>query len=53
MKIDLPSRFDLFYANIASLDLHIDDLKIILSRINFKFDSIGISEHKIRKHITA
>ena len=49
MKIDLPSSFGLFHANIASLNLHIDDLKLILSRLNFKFDIIGISEHKIRK----
>ena len=30
MKIDLPSSFGLFHANIASLNLHIDDLKLIL-----------------------
>ena len=50
MKIDLPSSFGLFYANIASLNLHIDDLKLILSKLNFKFDIIGISGHKIRKY---
>ena len=51
MKIDLPSSFGLFHANIASLNLHIDDLKLILTRLNFKFDIIGISEHKIPKDI--
>ena len=49
MKIDLPSSFGLFHANIASLNKHIDDLKLILSKLNYKFDVIGISEHKIRK----
>ena len=50
LKIDLPSSFGLFHANIASLNLHIADLKLILSKLNFKFDIIGISEHKIRKY---
>ena len=48
-KIDLPSSFGLFHANIASLNKHIDDLKLIMSKLDFKFDVIGISEHKIRK----
>ena len=48
-KVDLPSSFGLFHANIASLNLHIDDLRLILSRLNYKFDVIGISEHKIKK----
>ena len=52
LKIDLPSSFGLFHANIASLNLHIDDLKLILSRLNYKFDVIGISEHKICKDTT-
>ena len=50
-KIDLPSSFGLFHANIASLNKHIGDLKHILSLLNYKFDIIGISEHKIRKDI--
>ena len=29
MKIDLPSGFGLRHTNIASLNLHIDDLKLI------------------------
>ena len=46
LKIDLPSSFGLFRANITN----IDDRKLILSKLNFKFDIIGISEHKIRKY---
>ena len=34
LKIDLPSSFGLLHANIASLNLHIDDLKLILSKLN-------------------
>ena len=50
-KIDIPSSFGLFHANIASLNLHIDDLKHTLSLLNYKFDITGISEHKIRKDL--
>ena len=49
LKLDLPSSFDLFHVNIASLNKHIDDLKCIISSLNYKFDIIGISEHKILK----
>ena len=45
----MPSSFGLFHVNIASLNKHIDDLKLILSLLNYKFDIIGISEHKIFK----
>ena len=48
LKTDIPSSFGLFHVNIASLNLHIDDLKQILTLLNYKFDIIGISEHKIR-----
>ena len=48
LKLDLPSSFGLFHVNIASLK-HIGDLKLILSQLKFKFDVIGISEHKIFK----
>ena len=49
LKFDVPSSFGLFHANVASLNKHIDDLRHILSRLKYKFDVIGISEHKIRK----
>ena len=48
-KIDKKSSFGLFHANIASLNLHIDDLRDLLGRLDFTFDVIGISEHKIKK----
>ena len=49
LKLDLPSSFGLFHVNIASLNKHIDDLKFILTQLNFSFDIIGIFEHKILK----
>ena len=49
LKIDLPSSFGLFHVNIASLDKHFDDLEFILTQLKYKFDVIGISEHKIFK----
>ena len=49
LKPDLPSSFGLFHINIASLNKHIDDLKFISSRLNFNFNIIGVSEHKILK----
>ena len=48
LDVDSQSAFGLFHVNIASLNKHIDDLKYILSKVNFNFDVIGISEHKIR-----
>ena len=48
MKPDRSSSLGLMHVNIASLDAHIDDLRTALGRINFSFDIIGISEHKIR-----
>ena len=52
LKVDLPSSFGMFHANIASLNKHIDDLKFILTKLNYNFDIIGISEHKIQKGIS-
>ena len=49
LKHDLSSSFGLFHVNIASLNKHIDDLKLILSSLNYNFDIIGITEHKILK----
>ena len=48
-KIDKNSSLGLFHVNIASLNVHIDDLRDELSRLNFNFDMIGISEHRIKK----
>ena len=49
LDFDTNSKFSLFHTNIASLNLHIDDLKSVLSRIKLPFNVIAISEHKIHK----
>ena len=43
--------FSLFHLNIASLELHIDDLKSVLSILDFDFDVIGISESRIKTEV--
>ena len=40
--------FSSFHLNIASLQAHIDELKVALKVLNFSFDVIGISESKIK-----
>ena len=44
-KIDKPSSFGLLHINIASLNKHIDDLKLILSMLTHEIDVIGISQN--------
>ena len=46
-----PTNFSLCHLNIASLDHHIDDLRLTLTRLKHKFNIIGISEHKIKTKI--
>ena len=49
IKPDPSSTFGIMHTNLASLNLHFDDLKLILSLLKFKFDIIAITEHKILK----
>ena len=49
IKYDKESSFSLLHVNIASLNLHVDDLRTVLSRLKPEIDIIGITEHKIRK----
>ena len=46
-KPDKTSSFGLLNLNIASINKHIDDLRLILSLLEYNWDVIGISEHKI------
>ena len=39
----------MLHVNIASLNLHVDDLRTVLSRLEPNIDIIGITEHKIKK----
>ena len=43
--------FSMFHINIASLSLHLDDLKMLLSTLNHPFDVIAVSETKIKEGI--
>ena len=52
IRFDEKSKFGLMHVNIASLNLHIDDLRSVLSRLKLDFDVIGISEHKIKRGCT-
>ena len=49
LQPDYHSSFGMFHVNMASLNKHIDDLRLIISLLEYKFDIIGISEHKITK----
>ena len=48
-KFNESNDFSVCHINISSLDKHIDELRLTISRIKHKFDIIGISEHKIPK----
>ena len=50
VKPDKSSSLGIMHVNIASLDAHIDDLRMALGRLKFSFDVIGICEHKIRNN---
>ena len=42
------SNFSLFHLNIASLSLHLDGLKTLLSNLEHDFNIIGINETKFQ-----
>ena len=48
-KSDL--NFSVLHLNIASLQFHFEELKILLQLLNYSFDIIAISESKIQKGI--
>ena len=37
----------MFHMNIGSLQLHINELRTLLKKVNFPFDVIGISETRL------
>lgn len=50
-KFHPDKTFSILHLNIHSVELHIEDLRIILSMLNFKFDFICLSESKVLKDI--
>ena len=47
-NLNSSTNFNIAHLNIASLDLHIDELRLTISRLKHKFNVLGISEHKIK-----
>ena len=47
-KFNSDKTFSILHHNIHSIELHIEQLRIILEMLNFKFDFICLSESKIQ-----
>ena len=45
--VSTSSSIGFLHTNLASIYKHYDDLLITLSHLNFEFDGIAITEHKI------
>ena len=50
-KLNSVKHFSILHLNIHSLEFHIEELRIVLKLINFKFDFMCLTESKIRKNI--
>ena len=53
IKTDSNSTFGICHVNLASINLHFDDLKVILDLLKVKFNIAAISEHKLLEDIGA
>ena len=47
-KFKSSKSFSILHLNIHSLQLHIDELRMLLEMLNFKFDIIALSESKLQ-----
>ena len=47
-KIEANKNFSIFHLNIHSIQRHVEELRILLHALNFKFDIIAISESKLK-----
>ena len=50
-KFELTKSFSIFHINIHSIQLHFEELKLLLQLIDFKFDILAISESKLEKGV--
>ena len=50
-KFESNNSFSIFHMNIHSIQLHFEELKIMLQLLNFSFDILTITESKIEKNI--
>ena len=48
-KFNPDKSFSIFHLNIHSIDLHIEELRVALQLLDFRFDFICISESKIER----
>ena len=48
-KFKSEQNLSILHLNIASLQYHIDDLKILIQSLDFKFDILAISESKLKR----
>ena len=48
-KFKENKTFSILHLNVASIEFHIEELRIILQMLNFKFDFICMSESKLQK----
>ena len=47
-KFDSDKNFSILHLNIHSIQLHVNELRILLQTLDYKFDVIAISESKLR-----
>ena len=47
-KIESSKNFSILHLNIHSIQLHVEELRVLLHALNFKFDIIAISESKLK-----
>ena len=46
-KIEAAKNFSILHLNIHSIQKHVEELRVLLQALNFKFDIIAISESKL------
>ena len=49
LKLNPDKVFSVLHLNIHSIELHIEEFRVILELLNFKFDFLCITESKIQK----
>ena len=47
-KFEAHKNFSVIHLNIHSIQLHIEELRVLLHALNYKFDIIAISESKLK-----
>ena len=47
-KFESQKNFSILHLNIHSIQLHIEELRVVLDAINYQFDIIAISESKLK-----